>query len=85
MTFPRGLLKLTTIMAEHLTIGIFWLALRKPRGIIFTAQHAAQRGIKMAAKAIFSSKIPSQIYELNMEEKPALDLLEGADVNNLGK
>ena len=36
-------------------------------------------------KFIVSSKIPSQIYELNMEEKPRLDLLDGADVQNLGK
>ena len=36
-------------------------------------------------KFILSSKIPSQIYELNMEEKPALDLLDGADAGNLGK
>ena len=36
-------------------------------------------------KFILSSRIPSQIYELNMEEKPALDLLDGTDVNNIGK
>lgn len=36
-------------------------------------------------KFIISSKIPSQIYELNMEEKPRLDLLDGADIQNLGK
>ncbi len=36
-------------------------------------------------KFILSSKMPSQIYEVNMEEKPRLDLLEGADVQNLGK
>ena len=40
---------------------------------------------KELRKFILSSKIPSQIYELNMEEKPALDLLDGTDVNNLGK
>ncbi|MBO4648040.1 MAG: protease modulator HflK [Lentisphaeria bacterium] len=34
-------------------------------------------------KFILSSRIPSQIYELNMEEKPALDLLDGADVNKV--
>jgi len=36
-------------------------------------------------KFILSSQMPSQIYEVNMEEKPRLDLLEGADVQNLGK
>ncbi|OQA82649.1 MAG: Modulator of FtsH protease HflK [Lentisphaerae bacterium ADurb.Bin242] len=36
-------------------------------------------------KYVLSSKMPSQIYEVNMEEKPRLDLLEGADVQNLGK
>ena len=36
-------------------------------------------------KFILSSRIPSQIYELNMEEKPALDLLDGADINSIGK
>lgn len=36
-------------------------------------------------KFILSSQIPSQIYELNMEEKPALDLLDGADINKIGK
>ena len=36
-------------------------------------------------KFILSSRIPSQIYELNMEEKPALDLLDGADIQNIGK
>ena len=36
-------------------------------------------------KFILSSKMPSQIYEVNMEEKPRLDLLEGADVQNMGK
>ena len=36
-------------------------------------------------KFIISSKINSQIYELNMEEKPRLDLLDGADIQNLGK
>ena len=34
-------------------------------------------------KFILSSRIPSQIYELNMEEKPALDLMDGADVNKI--
>jgi len=36
-------------------------------------------------KFILSSQFPSQIYELNMEEKPALDLLDGADINKIGK
>ena len=36
-------------------------------------------------KFILSSQIPYQIYELNMEEKPALDLLDGADVSKIGK
>ena len=36
-------------------------------------------------KFIISSRIPSQIYEVNMEEKPALDLLDGADVTKIGK
>ncbi len=36
-------------------------------------------------KYVLSSQMPSQIYEVNMEEKPRLDLLEGADVQNLGK
>ena len=36
-------------------------------------------------KYIISSKLTSQIYELNMEEKPRLDLLDGADIQNLGK
>ncbi|MBO7147080.1 MAG: protease modulator HflK [Lentisphaeria bacterium] len=36
-------------------------------------------------KFIISSRIRSQIYELNMEEKPQLDLLDGADVQNIGK
>jgi len=40
---------------------------------------------KELRKFILSSRIPSQIYELNMEEKPALDLLDGADIKNIGK
>ena len=40
---------------------------------------------KELRKFILSSKIPYQIYELNMEEKPALDLLDGADINKIGK
>ena len=36
-------------------------------------------------KFILSSSIPSQIFELNMEEKPALDLLDGADIEKIGK
>ena len=40
---------------------------------------------KELRKFILSSRIPSQIYELNVEEKPALDLLDGADIKNIGK
>ena len=36
-------------------------------------------------KFILSSNIPYQIYELNMEERPALDLLDGTDINKIGK
>lgn len=36
-------------------------------------------------KYIISADIPSQIYELNMEENPRLDLLSGADLTGLGK
>ena len=40
---------------------------------------------KELRKFILSSNIPYQIYELNMEEKPALDLLDGADIDKIGK
>ena len=36
-------------------------------------------------KYVISSRIPSQIFEMNMEENPRLDLLNGADINELGK
>ena len=36
-------------------------------------------------KYIISANIPSQIFEVNMEENPRLDLLNSGDINELGK
>ena len=64
------------------------LAAYKQQPVLFklrTYLDFLENDCKDLRKFILSSNIPYQIYELNMEEKPALDLLDGTDINKIGK